>query len=343
MLKNLFNLLFAIWADQRGDAVVSGGQTVYENEETVGEEENKKESDADNKRPPEGDKGPENGDDDKAKGDKVESPEGDQEESEEGQGKYGEYGDDADAVWAAHNALKGKTTATESNLAALRSALDESGVVINKDESGKITFTQKPKDDAPAPEVESKFTKEHREKLAGFFETQDDGESFVDLITLLAEDLHARKSQEQQQMTAKQKAELTKFQSEQATANQILDDMFPELDPGDRAAFSKGGKPTNPNFNQVFYDRATEIWKDKYTKDPYGELKASREAATELQIHLKRSGEAEKKGFEKGKASKKVVGPVGSSSSKSGDGKLTKQEYLNLSEEDRAKYDMKRL
>jgi len=354
-LKPILNLLFNITSDERG--LIKDGQTVYPDDGEKGEEEEGKEEkegkekekdpNAEGEESPEKDKEESAGAKDKSKGEEEASPEKDKEEEPEADGKYGEFGDDPDKLWEAYQNRAGKMGATEGNLSNLRTALDKSGIGISTDEDGNITFTEKePSKEKETKSFEKKFTDEHKKKLSSFFDKEEDGNTFVELLSILAQDAVDQGFFNTKQVTLKNKAAVTKFLADQETANGILDEMYPELDPGNREDFSKGKKAANKVFNQAFYDRATEIWQQKYQgKDAYGELKSAREAAAELQIVLKRSGSAKKEGYQQGKAGKKIVGPVDGSSDKSEKegGKLTKQEYLALSEEEREEHDKKNI
>jgi uncharacterized membrane protein YebE (DUF533 family) len=112
---------------------------------------------------------------------------------------------------------------------------------------------------------------------------------------------------------------------------------FPQL----QAKFDSAGKPTNPDFNQTFYDRATEIWQEKYSSDPRGELLAALTAAKELNILPQLINQARADGVKAGKENKKILSPVQGSGQKaavnySG---ITKEEYFKLSPEERIKAD----
>jgi len=307
MFNSLKNLFLAIFLNQWG--IISGGSTIdmddVDEEEKKTDEEKEKKSDADDPASPKKDEEDGTGDEDKPKADEELPPKKDEEETPV-DGKYGEFGDNADKVWEAFNNQKGRMGGTEKNLASIRGALKEKGITINTDEEGNVTFGQK-ESETETPKRERKFTDEKAKQLTEFFEDSDSGNSFQGLIKDLIDDLVVDAHIAQVDLTKKEQANLKRFMIEQEESNQILDEMYPELDPGKR---DKSGKATNPNFNKTFFDRATEIWEDKYQgRDPRGELKAAREAAKELQIILKRSGESERKGFQKGKAAKTFVAP----------------------------------
>jgi hypothetical protein len=269
---------------------------------------------------------------------KAPAPDADTSLAPDGQGedtpppapKYGEFGDDPDRVWAEFNKLKpqldqykGKITATERNLSALRRTLDSSGIQIVSDESGNIKLLPK-----EAEARKRRFTDEHK----GLFD-----DKVLNAIQYMIQDAlddgldgYSKKNSE---ATIRQR----QFIAAKNESNEIMIGYFPQLKVG-----SEG-------FNEALYNRATEIWESeeapdgqKYKNKPEGELLAALKAARELNVSASAITEAKKAGYEQGKAEKKILAPVSSSSS----GKaasafklLEKGDYLKLKPEERLNYD----
>lgn len=244
------------------------------------------------------------------------------------QPKYGEFGDDPDKVWEAFNQtksqfdqLRGKTSATERNLASLRKTLDASGIQVVSDDEGNIKLLPKQQET-----TKRRFTDAHKSLF-------DD--KVLSAIELRVQDLvdealegYSRKNQE---LSQQQK----QFIQAKNQANGLMVAYFPQLMETDKA----GNK--NAEYNEAFYNRATEIWQERYPKDPRGELIAALEAAKELNILPQMVSQAKKEGYEQGKADKKILSPVQGTSSKSTPGfkQLEKADYLKLDKEAREKYD----
>lgn len=314
----LFNLLSAVWLDQRGDVTdpvidADGGQ---------------------------GDNTPADG-----QGDAPSETDG------QGQGeetppptpKYGEFGDepDVDTLFSKYNEvseslenMKGKMTATERNSAALRRTLESSGIRVLKDADGNIHL--QPIEKTEQTDKQRRFTDAHK----SLFDPQvfDALEAFVqDKFEDLFDNNFNSKFEKKQQET-------TQNIRTRARANSQMVDLFPSITP----KLSDG--KDNPDFNEAFHIRATEIWQntDDYKKHPKGELWATMDAAAELGISstsIKNLEQAKKDGFQQGKTSKKVLGPVSTSAdgASKGGGKLSEAEYLKLTDEERDAYDKKQL
>jgi hypothetical protein len=239
--------------------------------------------------------------------------------------KYGEFGDDPDKVFEALQQLRGKTTATERNMAALNKTLESAGVKAVKSGDG---FQLVPIHETPAQKRERRFNDQHKQ----YFE-----DSHIQGIIALAQDTFEDMLEAREKQSFERQSQVNQWNQMKAEANDLMIEMYPSLKPD----FDKDGKPQNPAFNESFYNRATEIWQEKYKNDPRGEFKAAREAANEMKVDFRQIEAAKKEGFVAGQKNRTVVGPVtsGTGGSASSGKKLSKSEYLNLSPEDREKYD----
>lgn len=258
--------------------------------------------------------------------------------------KYGDFGDtptvdqifeafnkqkgDIDALSGDHEVLKGKTTATEQNLANLRKSLDGAGIKVYTDETGNVKFSVK---EDTSSGRKKRFTAEHQTIFNGLFD-KEGGSALNALIDDKVEEGITKGIKTYH-------TSLTQKQQFNSTRDNAVDEMFtiyPSL------LMKADGKP-NPEFNKKFYDRTTEIWKARYPKNPEGELFAAQRAAIELGISPGAVEGARKDGYKKGKADKKIIGAVGGGSAgKGGSGfrKLSKEERAKLSHEERDKYDL---
>jgi hypothetical protein len=251
--------------------------------------------------------------------------------------KYGEFGDSptVDQLYQAlsgrtkeFETVKGKMSATERNLSALRKTLEGSGIRAVPDEDGNLKL-----------EVASKEPTKRQTKFTDSHKTLFD-EKVLDAISLLIEDRFEDFYGSRQRATQEQQAKVKQFISAKKEANDLMITYFPALD----GKFDANGKATNADFNQAFYDRATEIWQEKYRNDPRGELLSALQAAKELNVIPTAITAAKKEGIELGKAGKKILGPVTPSGGKgTPKGRLSRDEYFKLSDEEREKYDKEQL
>ena len=234
-----------------------------------------------------------------------------------------------------YETLKGKTAATERNLAMTRKALEKMGIrPVQDEETGELTFELIKQ---PQAERKRRFQDSHKQEFFKFFVSPQAGEQFLNLMTALLQD-HFDDSFDARQREYGEKAKQRQvYFRVKNDANSKMLKLWPMLD----GKFDENGKPTNSNFNSQFYDRATEIWKEKYSDDPAGELKSAVDAALELNIPSQALTQAKKEGFENGKKQKTILGPAGQGAGAKGGAKktLTKEEYLKLSPEEREKYD----
>lgn len=247
---------------------------------------------------------------------------------------YGKY-KTPDELWKAHQDLTNKTSQTEANAARLRKTLESSGIKVVQGEDGQMMLV--PVENKP--ERKKKFSDEQKKKMALYF--GDDPEKgvesaggFLQLLQPFIEDLLEDQFYNREQEFNQRNTQVSKFRQEQQDAQGDMLHMFPSL---------KYGTDENPNaeFNQAFYDRATEIYKAQYSKDPRGELLAAIKAARELGITSNAIKQAQAQGVKLGQAGKKILGPVGGGQGKAGgSGKvLTKAEYMALSPDKREEHD----
>ena len=319
-MKWLLNSLWTMMCDQRGFVMIEGGD---ENNENKDGEDNGGEPGAENKPDPEAD--PE----DKA-GEEGEQSEGSEDEGTPAEPKYGEYGDDpheaAQKAIDLVNSLKEKGGATERNLAKVRQTLNEAGISMLRDDEGNIQFQVK--EEAKTEMKTKRFTDAHKELLG------DDTLEALDAY--FADKFDAGIAGYEK--TQKEKYE---YSIARRNSNAKAFRLYPT------AQMKDANGNDNPNFNRAFYDRATEIWKADYSKNPKGEMMAMHEAAIEMKISPISLEEAKKAGYNKAKNQKKVLGPAGGGSgsgAKGGkEGVLSREAYLKLDQDAREKYDKERM
>lgn len=228
--------------------------------------------------------------------------------------KYGEFGDDPDKVWQAFTTLKGKTTATERNMASVRRQLQQLGVVVNED--GSIGMAES------SAQKKSRFTDDHKKLFDA---------PVLEAIRGLVQDMF----DEGLTGYTKQQQVRVQWSQQKNKANSEMVKLFPTI-----MEFDNDGEK-NPNFNEALYNRATEIWENNplYKKNPAGEKFAVMEAAIEIGISPIAISKAKKEGYQKGVEGKKVLGAVGGGGQgKSGFKKLSKEEFSKLSSEEKEKY-----
>jgi len=238
--------------------------------------------------------------------------------------KYGQFGDepDVDAMYQALQdaasgleGLKSKTTATEKNSAAVKQALEASGLKMMTDDQGNVTLVP----NVQATKRETRFNDTH----AALFEP-----NVLEAIRHLIADERDSFKEEMKMQSGK----MSKRQQATVEANNQMLKTWPSLD------------MDGENFNQEFYDKATEKWKSDpdLRKDPRGELMAASLVAAEMGISPIAIQKAVKKGYQQGVGQKKILGPA--RHDKGGAGgtrRLSKEEYLALSPEERETYDKK--
>jgi len=251
--------------------------------------------------------------------------------------KYGDFGDNpsVDDLYGhinqskqEHETLKGKTAATERNLAALRKSVEGTGMKIMTDSEGNIQIIPKAEKPKEGEKSENLFKDEH----AQLFEP-----SVLEAInSLIADRVKASiKDYDSTRFTEKDAVynERTSFQRKASESRKSMLNFYPQLAAGKER-------------DSAFHARATEIWKENYKHMPNGELIAAHEAAQELSIAPKQIMAAKKEGYTLGKEGKKVLGPVGGGQQNNTGGrfqKLNKADYLKLSSEEKDAYNAKAL
>lgn len=262
-------------------------------------------------------------------------------EGEAGQGgeppatpKFGEFGDDpneaAVKLFEAFNKTKGdfdnfktKSGLTERHLGTLRKTLEASGIRAVEDENGQIRLEV-----AKPAERKFRFTNEHK----AMFDPP-----ILEAMRLLVQDVFDESYEGRERTTQEQRQRMQHFMSEKAEVEELMTSYFPQLEP----QFDVNKKPQNPQFNQAFYDRATEIWETDYNNNPLKQLSAALRAAKELNIIPQMIAEAKKEGVKIGKDGKKILGPVVGGGAGAGGGAmrhLSKAEYEALSPEKKEEY-----
>lgn len=274
--------------------------------------------------------------------------------------KFGEFGDTpktpeealalAEKIYEAHSKIKpefdtlkgkaAKVTATERNLAMTRKALENMGIKAVQDENGGVSFELL----NPPAKQERKlhFNDEAIGKLAYHFQgDKNAAKQFVDLIRLAVQDEAESLLETREKASSQRSQQMQAIVAEKDSIEKRMLKMFPMLE----GKWDNNSNPTNPNFNQAFFDLATKIWEEQYDKHPLKQLYAALDAADELGIGAQAIQQAKKEGFQAGQTNKKVIGPAsgGKKGGASGWHVLPKSEYLALSPEKREEYDKWRL
>ena len=251
--------------------------------------------------------------------------------------KFGKY-ETPEALWAAHQALVGKTTQTERQFSGLRKSLEAMGFTAEPDPTtGEFRFVEKKQPQAPAKT--KRFTDAHRALF-------DD--PVLQAIEARAQDLFDESFESRMSEYENKGRERQTTMQQKIEAGNKLVKLFPGLKVPEGAKNVEGawvfkdGKP-DASFNSEFYEKATEIWKGNkaYYEHPQGELYAAMEAAMELGIAPTAIGAAKAEGFKQGTENKKILGPVdgGGQKKELKAGSLTKEQYLDLSPDEKEKYD----
>ena len=236
--------------------------------------------------------------------------------------KYGEFGDTPtpDQIFEAYGKTKKefddfrtKAGLTEKNLAKTRQFLQSVGLVQTED--GRWVMPQR----GEQQEKKSRFTDDHKKLFhPQVFSAMD---AYIQDKIEEAFSGYGQRQSEQQQWKETVGASVDKMYKFYPQLQEKIDD-----------------KP-NPDFNKAFVDRATEILNESYRNLPNGDLLAAHEAAMELGISAIAIEKAKKEGHEQGAAGKRVLGTVKSSGGKAPKGRLSREQYLALSSDEREKYD----
>lgn len=230
--------------------------------------------------------------------------------------------------------MKGKTTRTEQSLHALRQAAERTGMKTVYDDAGNAFFlpSQEKKGREPL------FTDDHRKQLNQFFtaegmspeELNASTDRYMNVMSALIQDkidgfFYDREQKQQQEKQAQQQ-----FQSARDAAWDKAVTLYPSLN-------SKG-----EGFDKNFYALTEQIWAEKYSDNPTGDLLAAIDAANQLGVGQRQQMQDKRQAFDRGRQSKTVVAPSVSAPVKSA-GKLSYDEYRALSKEDQEAYDRKQL
>jgi len=249
--------------------------------------------------------------------------------------RFGEFGDDPNEAAVKLFETYGKTKSefdnfktkaglTERNLGSLRKTLEASGIRAVEDETGQIRLEV-----AQKQERKPRFTEEHGKMFDA---------NVLEGMRLLVQDMFDEQYEGRERTTQEQRAKMQQFVSEKQEVEELMTSYFPQLEP----KFDVNEKPTNPEFNQAFYDRATKIWMTDYNRNPLKQLSAALRAAKELNIIPQMMAKAKQEGVQIGKDGKKILAPVGGSNAPAGGGgfrKLSKEEYLALPTDKKLIYD----
>ena len=200
--------------------------------------------------------------------------------------KFGEFGDDPVKLFQGYQGLKNKTTATERNLATLRKNLESAGLKIGED--GTIQIGDK--DGTPKTK---RFTADHAKLF--------DAPVLQAMQGLIEDYIEDHFGKYEQKNTMKQQ-----YMSTKEASNSKMVKMFPQL-------IKEDDGEANPQYNEAFYNRATEIWQNNpgYKSHPSGELFATMEASIEMGISPIAIAKAKAAGYKAGVNTKKVLGPAG--------------------------------
>lgn len=231
-----------------------------------------------------------------------------------------------------HETLSGQSRATEQNLAATRRALEANGLRMVKDADGNVQVVPLARQSQGG-----RFTDEHKNKFFSYFPDQKSGEEFLSILDLMFGDRIDTGLKTF-------RGEMSKEQEFSVGRQQSIDRMyqiFPQLKQGE-------------SFNKAFYEKADRILVERYIDPktgnplfPSADLVAANEAAIELGIAPASVAAAEKKGFDKAKEQKKIVGSVQGSQAQGGQGggfrKLSYEEYSKFTPEQKAEYDKKEI
>jgi len=230
--------------------------------------------------------------------------------------------------------LKGKTTATERNLALTRKALEGAGIRVVPDEEGNVRLEVV---NQPAQEKKMRFSDAHKQLF---------DEKVLEALRYLIQDEFDGGFDTREKTRMEGARKLQMFNNFYDQAADLMFSHFPQLN----GNWDAKGNSTNQTFDKAFHDKVMERAREKYCDprgrltNPQGELLAALEIAKELGITAQIVNQAKAEGFQQGQAGKKILGPV--VSGKKGavkTGKLSFDEYQKLSPEEKVEYDKKQV
>jgi len=245
--------------------------------------------------------------------------------------RFGEFGDDPNEAATKlfetftktkgeYDNFKNKAGLTERNLASLRQTLQRSGLRYNE-ETGELEVVKQ-----QGQERKTRFTDEHKQLFDG---------KVLEAMRMLVQDVFDESYEGRERTTQEKRQQAQMFMKEKVEVEDLMMGYFPQLD------------KKNPNFNEAFFNRATEIWQEQYGGNLLKQLSAALRAAQELKIIPQMIEKAKAEGIEKGKENKRILSPVKGSGAGAGSGGamrvLSKDEYLALSQEKKIEYDQWRV
>lgn len=233
---------------------------------------------------------------------------------------------------ARYEAMMGKMSATERNLASLRQAAEKNGMKPLRDDDGNVHFVPLTKTEKDRVK---KFNDEHRQKLSSFFVSDDpevskrSANDFLGTISPYLEDtledmLERREAQREQERTAQ---EQLKQAHDNAWEKAKL--LYPQV------------VSTGKEYDKVLFERANQIFVERYSQNPSGELYAVIDAAQELGVNQRQIEQAKVAGVNDGKKNRQILGsPQGNTGKQgtSGFKPMPYDEYKKLTPEKKAEY-----
>lgn len=300
----------------------------------------------------------ETGDDDTGSLGDGSAEDGTGEGGEEGSGEEDETGGDDDdknqfagyssveELVKAHETMKGQTSATEGNLRKMRSALRKQGIMYDHETGVLAVIAQDGTPQTTKQKRQSKFTDEHRNKFNRFFSDDSGDESvitatrdeFLNLMNVLVEDRIEEIIESRQEQATQRFRERRTFTQQYNEATQELFRSYPQLKQG------------NEGFDKEFHDEVMAYLNEnqhlqfKSGKHADGELIAADRVARQRNISPIQIGNARKVGYKKGSEKKTIVSSGGKKPSQNtGFKRLSEQEYLALSSDEKREYNEKLL
>lgn len=307
----------------------------------VGEVDDEENNDQDDNENPEDDG---QSDDDPKTGshaDPEDDGDGEENNNDDAKKQFGGY-ESIEELIEAHESIKGQAGATEGNLRKLRGALKKHGIVYDSESDALALMPgQNENENGQVSQKKSRqprFTDEHREKFAKFFSSDDDDkevitatrDEFLNLMSTLVEDRVEEMLLNFQEKSSSRMKQQMQFRKEQQKSFDTMFTSFPQLKQG-----AEG-------FDKEFHDQALDLYNSSpdLQRLPDGQLIAAERTARQLSISPVQLGKARKEGYNKGKEGKRIVSSVSGKQSKSSGQfkRLSENEYLALTQEERDKY-----